>query len=397
MNTNNLAKVDRPNLEFRDLIIQFKTIKTNSLNGNLVVHIESEPTWMFSFSAGKLGWISGGIDPINRWQRNLAIAKFKLISNLSQKTDDPERRSLNPNLIAQQAVAVEVLFDIIQISQGTENQLSYQFIAVDPAQIKLTPNLPLLDISPLLSQAIDCWKEWLGLELADFFPSRFLMIERSVLRSSGFKLIDNLPEILASIDGSRSLRSLASYHRQTLPNFTKYIRPLLKSGAITFSSFPSSLIDHSEDLTINAFLAEIVQSQVAKPAKPLIACIDDSISVYLQLEKLLTEQGYRSYGVQDPLKIMSTLIKHKPKLIFLDLLMPVANGYEVCEQIRKTPSLKDVPVIILTAKDGLFDRMRARVVGANDFLSKPIAHVDVLMVLEKYVACSTTPSLQQLD
>ncbi len=396
MNTNNWTKVDQPNLEFRDLIIQFKTIKTNSLSGNLVVHIEAEPTWMFSFNKGQLGWISGGIDPINRWQRNLAIAKFTLINNLLPKTDDLERGSLNPNLIAQQAVAAEVLFDIIQISQGTENQLSYQFIDVDPAQIKLTPNLPLLDISPLLSQAIECWKEWLGLELADFSPSRFLTIDRSVLRSSGFKLIDNLPEILASIDGSRSLRSLASYHQQTLPDFTKYIRPLLKSGAITFSSFPSLLIDHSEDLTINDFLAEIVQAQVAKPAKPLIACIDDSISVYLQLEKLLTAQGYRSYGVQDPLKIMSTLIKHKPKLIFLDLLMPVANGYEVCEQIRKTPSLKDVPVIMLTAKDGLFDRMRARVVGANDFLSKPIAHVDVLRVLEKYVVC-TTPSLQQPD
>ncbi len=340
---------------------------------------------MFSFSRGGLGWISGGIDPINRWQRNLAIANCKLARNLSTKTADPDRISLNPNSLAQQAVAIEVLFDMIQISQNTENQLSYQFLQVDPAQTKSTPNLPSLDISLMLSQAIELWKEWLQLGFADCVPSRFLTIERSVLRSSGFKLIDNLPEILASIDGARSLRSLAIYHRQSLPNFTKSILPLLKSGAISFSSFPSSLIDHSEDLNITDFLAEIVQAQVPKPAKPLIACIDDSISVYMQLAKLLTEQGYRSYGVQDPLKIMSTLIKHKPKLIFLDLLMPVANGYEVCEQIRKTPSLKDVPVIILTAKDGLFDRMRAKVVGANDFLSKPIAYADVLRVLQKYV------------
>jgi two-component system, chemotaxis family, response regulator PixG len=385
VNTNNLAKIDRPKLEFRDLIIQFKTIKTNGLSGNLVVHIESEPTWMFSFNGGELGWISGGIDPINRWQRNLAIANFKLIANLSTKTNDPDRISLNPNSLAQQAVAIEVLFDIIQISQCTENKLSYQFIKIEPTQIKLTPNVPLLDISSILSQAIECWREWLSLGLADCFPSRFLTIERSVLRSSGFKLIDNLPEILASINGARSLRSLASYHRQSLPNFTRAILPLLRSGAISFSSFPSSLIDYSEDLNIHDFLAEIVQEQVPKPAKPMIACIDDSISVYMQLAKLLTEQGYRSYGVQDPLKIMPTLIKHKPKLIFLDLLMPVANGYEVCEQIRKTPSLKDVPVIILTAKDGLFDRMHAKIVGANDFLSKPIAYAEMLRVLNKYV------------
>jgi two-component system, chemotaxis family, response regulator PixG len=384
VNTNNLEKVDRPKIEFRDLIIQFKTIKTNGLSGNLVVHIESEPTWMFSFNGGELGWISGGIDPINRWQRNLAIANFKLVNNLLTKINDPDRISLNPNSLAQQAVAIEVLFDIIQISQCPENKLSYQFIKIDPAQIKLTPNVPLLDISSILSQAIECWREWLSLGLADCFPSRFLTIKRSVLRSSGFKLIDNLPEILASINGARSLRSLASYHRQSLPNFTRAILPLLRSGAISFSSFPSSLIDYSEDLNIHDFLAEIVQEQVPKPAKPMIACIDDSMSVYMQLEKLLTEQGYRSYGVQDPLKIMPTLIKHKPKLIFLDLLMPVANGYEVCEQIRKTPSLKDVPVIILTAKDGLFDRMHAKIVGANDFLSKPIAYADMLRVLNKY-------------
>jgi two-component system, chemotaxis family, response regulator PixG len=395
VNINDIEEIEQPNLEFRDLIIQFKTIKAKGLSGNLVVHIESEPTWMFSFNRGALGWISGGIDPINRWQRNLAIANFKLAANLSTtnlstanlstKSDDPDRISLNPNSLAQQTVVVEVLFDIIQISQSTKNQLSYQFLAIDPTQIKLIPNLPLLNISSVLSQAIEAWQEWLQLGLADFCPSQFLTIERSILRSSGFKLIDNLPEILASIDGARSLRSLAIYHRQSLQNFTKSILPLLRSGTITFSSFPSSLIDHSEDLNISDFLAEIMQAQVSKPAKPLIACIDDSISVYMQLEKLLTEQGYRSYGIQDPLKIISTLIKHKPKLIFLDLLMPVANGYEVCEQIRKTSSLKDVPVIILTAKDGLFDRMRAKVVGANDFLSKPIAHADVLRVLGKYV------------
>ena len=89
--------------------------------------------------------------------------------------------------------------------------------------------------------------------------------------------------------------------------------------------------------------------------KLLIACIDDSISACKSLELFLTQQGYRSYGVQDPLKIMTTLIKHKPDLIFLDLLMPMANGYEICQQIRRTPSLQDVPVVILTEKDGLFD------------------------------------------
>ena len=122
--------------------------------------------------------------------------------------------------------------------------------------------------------------------------------------------------------------------------------------------------------------------------KLLIACIDDSISACKNLELFLTQQGYRSYGVQDPLKIMTTLIKHKPDLIFLNLLMPMANGYEICQQIRRIPSLQDVPVVILTEKEGLFDRMRAKVIGANEFLSKPVAHADIQRVLGKYLESS---------
>lgn len=99
----------------------------------------------------------------------------------------------------------------------------------------------------------------------------------------------------------------------------------------------------------------------------------------------MNEHGYRCFGIQDPLKIMLGLIRNKPNFIFLDLLMPIVNGYEVCEQIRKTPSLKDVPVIILTGKDGLIDRMRSKMVGATGFLGKPVDEDAVLKMLEKYL------------
>ena len=82
---------------------------------------------------------------------------------------------------------------------------------------------------------------------------------------------------------------------------------------------------------------------------------------------------------------MPSLIRNKPDFIFLDLLMPITNGYEVCEQIRKTPRLKDIPVIILTGKDGLVDRMRAKIVGATGFLGKPVNAESVIKMLDKYL------------
>jgi serine/threonine protein kinase len=105
---------------------------------------------------------------------------------------------------------------------------------------------------------------------------------------------------------------------------------------------------------------------------PLIACIDDSILIYQSLEDIFIKHGYRCYGVQDPLKIISNLHRSKPDFILLDLIMPIMNGYEVCDQIRKTPSLKHIPVVILTAKDGAIERIRSKMAGANDFLSKPV-------------------------
>ena len=168
-------------------------------------------------------------------------------------------------------------------------------------------------------------------------------------------------------------------------NFTKDILPILGSGSINLALFPQSQLNLHSEIKVERPIAKETASQPIDRSKLLVACIDDSISICKNLELFLTKQGYRSYGVQDPLKILTTLIKHKPDLIFLDLLMPMVNGYEICQQIRRTPSLKDVPVVILTAKDGLFDRVRAKVIGANEFLSKPIAHTDILRVLGKYL------------
>jgi two-component system, chemotaxis family, response regulator PixG len=374
VNTNSLGEIDHSDLSFRDLIVQFKDIKAKTLSGHFIIQVGSTPSWMFSFNLGKLSWISGGIDPITRWQRNLDIANLHLSLNLPSEIGNRNNLLLKSHLLAQQLLAAETLFDIIQLCQQPNHRLSYQLISIDPDNIKLNPNLPLLDIQPILTTAIQSWQAWQTAGLAEYFPSQFLNIHQSEQLSAVIN-IDNLLELLLSIDGNRSLRNLAIYHRQNLLDFTKVLLPLLKSGTISLSP---TQIDQTETTNIDS---NIAHNQTGS----LIACIDDSILVYKNLEKFLTKQGYRSYSVQDPLKVIPTLIKNKPSLIFLDLLMPISNGYEVCEQIRKTPSLKDIPVVILTAKDGLFDRLRAKNIGANEFLRKPIAHADVLMVLRKYV------------
>ncbi|NES25026.1 MAG: response regulator, partial [Symploca sp. SIO3E6] len=79
------------------------------------------------------------------------------------------------------------------------------------------------------------------------------------------------------------------------------------------------------------------------------------------------------------------LLEHKPELIFLDLVMPIANGYEICAQIRRVSAFQEIPVIIITSSDGIVDRVRAKVVGSSGFLTKPIEQEKVLHILHRYL------------
>jgi two-component system, chemotaxis family, response regulator PixG len=411
-------------LSFKNLIIQLKNIKEQSFSGNLTVRVEGSQSWIFSFRMGRLGWVGGGIEPIARWQRNLAVAQLELPPEKLARIDNPE--TIDSHLLAQlltdesidrqQAadivarMAIECLFDIIQFSQHSGNRLAYKLTQTGASNPELNLVLPLLEIEPILTKSIQTWQEWSNAGLAVYAPSLFPIVSKSADLAQ-IVAGSNLQQVIGAIDGNRTLRSLATNYRQSLLAFTTALLPLLRSGFITLSAQPKTRVNRMAPAEISSSLADrstgnlstgtygtvtqstgnfsndASQSTSTAPngQTPLIACIDDSILIYQSLERILNERGYRCFGIQDPLKIMPGLIRNKPNFIFLDLLMPIVNGYEVCEQIRKTPSLKDVPVIILTGKDGLIDRMRSKMVGATGFLSKPVDEDSVIAMLEKYL------------
>jgi two-component system, chemotaxis family, response regulator PixG len=89
--------------------------------------------------------------------------------------------------------------------------------------------------------------------------------------------------------------------------------------------------------------------------------------------------------ILNPLQGISILLDRKPDLLFLDLIMPNTNGYELCTFLRKTSAFQDTPIVILTGNDGVVDRVRAKLTGASEFLSKPPESARVLQVIEKYL------------
>jgi two-component system, chemotaxis family, response regulator PixG len=144
-------------------------------------------------------------------------------------------------------------------------------------------------------------------------------------------------------------------------------------------------------------------STIATPAtsrvrKGMIACIDDSPMIGEQIKEILQPFGYEVKVITNPLQGIATLLQDKPDLIFLDLVMPNTNGYELCTFLRKTSAFQNLPIVILTGHDGVIDRMRAKMAGASDFMSKPPDAMKVLQMVEKHLgitadAPNVNPSL----
>lgn len=108
------------------------------------------------------------------------------------------------------------------------------------------------------------------------------------------------------------------------------------------------------------------------PSKPLIACIDDSHTVQRQVKMVLEASGFQVLGITDPTSCLTSLIRQKPDLILMDITMPEIDGYELCNMLRHSRHLRNVPIIMFTGRDGIIDRMRAQLVGANDYITKPV-------------------------
>ncbi|NJM57480.1 MAG: response regulator [Synechococcales cyanobacterium RU_4_20] len=84
-------------------------------------------------------------------------------------------------------------------------------------------------------------------------------------------------------------------------------------------------------------------------SKPLVLCVDDNEKICQQLGEVIESAGYRYLGLQDSVKALQMAIEQKPSLIFVDLVMPVIGGYELCSQLRRISAFKETPLVILTA------------------------------------------------
>ena len=128
--------------------------------------------------------------------------------------------------------------------------------------------------------------------------------------------------------------------------------------------------------------AQAVAAASAPGARVLV--IDDSNTIRRSAEIFLRQGGHEVLLAEDGFDALAKVNDHAPELIFCDILMPRLDGYQTCAIIKRNPRFAHVPVIMLSSKDGLFDKARGRMVGSEDYLTKPFTKEQLLRAVDAY-------------
>ena len=122
------------------------------------------------------------------------------------------------------------------------------------------------------------------------------------------------------------------------------------------------------------------------PAPRKVLVIDDSNTIRRSAEIFLKQGGYEVVLAEDGFDALSKVNDHAPDIIFCDILMPRLDGYQTCAIIKRNLRFAHTPVIMLSSKDGLFDKARGRMVGSQDYLTKPFTKDQLLQAVAQYTA-----------
>jgi twitching motility two-component system response regulator PilG len=121
------------------------------------------------------------------------------------------------------------------------------------------------------------------------------------------------------------------------------------------------------------------------PGPIKILVIDDSNTIRRSAELYLRQAGFDVILAEDGFDALAKISDHQPRVIFVDIMMPRLDGYQTCALIKQNPHLKATPVIMLSSKDGVFDRARGRLAGSDRYLTKPFTREALIETVQEYV------------
>ena len=123
-----------------------------------------------------------------------------------------------------------------------------------------------------------------------------------------------------------------------------------------------------------------------------VMVVDDSVTIRRTAETLLKREGYVVITADDGFEALPKIVDNRPDIIFLDIMMPRLDGYQTCSVIKNNSLFKGIPVVMLSSKDGVFDKARGKLVGSEQFVTKPFTKEDLLEAIHQYVRATPQSS-----
>jgi len=123
-----------------------------------------------------------------------------------------------------------------------------------------------------------------------------------------------------------------------------------------------------------------------------VLVIDDSNTIRRSAEIFLRQAGFEVFLADDGFDALAKISDHRPQVIFVDIMMPRLDGYQTCALIKQNPLLKSIPVIMLSSKDGVFDRARGRLAGSDRYLTKPFTKEGLIDAVNEYAKAPSVSS-----
>jgi twitching motility two-component system response regulator PilG len=120
--------------------------------------------------------------------------------------------------------------------------------------------------------------------------------------------------------------------------------------------------------------------------EPVVLVVDDSPTVRKIVQLTLQREHMQVLTAADGLSALAAVADASPDLILLDIMLPRMDGYNICQVIRKNLAYRDLPIIMLSGKDGLFDKMRGRLAGSSDYITKPFDSNDLVHTVKRYLS-----------
>jgi chemotaxis family two-component system response regulator PixG len=372
----------------------FDLLKQRQFSGQLLLVDSKQRKWTFYLSAGRIIYVTGGINPIRRWQRNLALATSHIpeipahpsIWQRVLEKNAPESLRLGweyqllcfwldrQELTFEQATRiiwfdlVEVLFDLNQVGEVSCELREDKF---------LSARVVAIEAQEAIAIAEKIWLAWQAASAAEYSPHMALAIEYPEKLRQYFSE-QQYQSLIKLGNGQNTLHDLAVRLKRDVVTIIRLFLPYITSELMKLIDIP--------DLPppVSLPIAPQFISSATPTQQPLIACVDDSPLICYFMETIVKQVNCRFIAIDDSQQAVNILSNCRPDLIFLDLVMPKADGYEVCTQLRKLPDFRHTPIVILTGNDGIVDRVKAKLVGASGFINKPVKAEIVISILRKY-------------